>query len=68
MANDKKIKSDSKLIQFCFEILNDYLEEDAKFIQDINSSAEKRYHLSPVSGNWNALQNAHGLSVPVSSC
>lgn len=65
MANDTKIKSDSKLIQFCKEILNDYIAEDAKFVLDDNSNAEKSYHLNPASGNWNIRQNAHGASVPV---
>lgn len=65
MANDTKIKSDSKLIQFCADILNDYIAEDTKFVPDVNSNAEKSYHLSPASGNWNIRQNAHGVSVPV---
>ena len=65
MANNTRIKSDTKLIRFCNEILNDYLGEEAKFVSDINSSVEKSYHLSPTSGNWNIRQNAHGVSVPV---
>lgn len=65
MANDTKIRSDSKLIQFCTEILNDYIAENTKFVPDVNSNAEKSYHLSPASGNWNIRQNAHGVSVPV---
>lgn len=65
MANKTKIKSDIKLIQFCNEIMGDYLDENTKFVQDVNSSAEKSYHLSPASGNWNVRQNAHGVSLPV---
>lgn len=65
MANKAIIKSDQKLIQFCNEILCDYLDEDGKFVQDTNSNAEKSYHLGPVGGNWNLRLNAHGLQVPV---
>lgn len=32
MANKTKIKSDIKLIQFCNEIMGDYLDENTKFV------------------------------------
>ena len=65
MANNTKIKSDTKLIQCCDEILGDYFAERWKFVEDINSNAEKSYHVESASGNWNVRQNAHGQSVPV---
>jgi len=65
MASKSSIKSDTKLNQFCLDIVKDYLDEDAKFEADINSSKEKSYHLSPASGNWATRMNAHGKREPV---
>lgn len=65
MANNARIKSDTKLMQFCTDILDEYLSESSKFVKDINSSTERSYQLSPASGNWYLRQNAHGKAVPV---
>ncbi len=65
MASKGSIKSDTKLNQFCLDIVKDYLGEDVKFVADIISSKEKSYHLSPTSGNWATRTNAHGKDEPV---
>ncbi len=65
MASKSKIKSDTKLIRFCEEILGDYLDEESKFVADINSSSDKSYRLYPISGNWKLRSGAHGQTVPV---
>lgn len=65
MANKSTIKSDTKLLQFCKEILDEFLDEDYKFEADINSSNEKSYSIRPISGNWTQLSGAHGQSVQV---
>lgn len=65
MANETIIKSDVKLIQFCNDILSDYLDESARFVDNSNPTSERRYYLGPSDGNWNLRSNAHGLTVPV---